>query len=84
MFLAPYILYVLDEMQAQLFWLTHNWCTRMLYAKLSMFARIVSTQNSSEHYAAFDPLVDSFDSDDYKLSRSVTHHLRMDDKKTFA
>jgi hypothetical protein len=56
----------------------------MLYTKLSMFAQVVSRQNFSEHYAAFDPLVDSFDSYDYKLSRSVTHHLRMDDTKTFA
>jgi hypothetical protein len=40
----------------------------MLYTKLSMFAQVVSRQNFSEHYAAFDPLVDSFDSYDYKLS----------------
>lgn len=49
-----------------------------------MSAQIVSRENFGEHCATFDPVVDSFDSDDYKVSRSVTHHVKMDDTKAFA
>lgn len=49
-----------------------------------MSAQIVSRQSLSGRYAAFDPSVDSRDSADYKMSRSVTHHVKTNDTKTFA
>jgi len=49
-----------------------------------MSAQMAPKENFCNRCAAFDPLVDSFESDDYKVSRSVTHHVKINGKKTLA